>query len=500
MGNGFLGNRHAHPYAGRQPLGKSTTLAVPENAFQMSRSTLAAQPRPALFTIAWPLFSELLLGILVGLVGLSLASRSSDAASGAFALSNHVQATFFLLFRIVSVGVSVVITQNLGAGNRLAADQTARASLGACSWMGVITAAAVAASAGPLLRLMNAPDAVLVLALPFLRILALALALDALNAAMSAVMRAHLRTRDTLLNMMAMHSLHLLLCWPLMGGIGPLPPLGLRGFAIAMLASRAFGIALHLWLWRQRLGLVPKRRDWWTLHWPRLAPVLHIGLPGGAENVAYRLALMATIAMVAKMGSAALATHSYTMQLMNFILLCGLAIGFASEILVGHMVGAAALHEANQLVRKSLAIGIAVSTTLAIVMALTARWTLPLLTSDPQVIATAQTLLWITVLLEPGRTFNLVVINALRATGDARFPVAAGVLSMAFVMAGGAWLLGVHWGFGLAGVWFAYAADEWLRGLMMTARWHWRGWVPHARKTHRRVSSKRRQMQAALAA
>jgi Na+-driven multidrug efflux pump len=90
-----------------------------------------------------------------------------------------------------------------------------------------------------------------------------------------------------------------------------------------------------------------------------------------------------------------------------------------------------------------------------------------------------------------------VVINALRATGDARYPVAAGVLSMIVVMAGGAWLLGVHWGLGLAGVWWAYTADEWLRGLLMAARWHWRGWVPHARQTHRRVSAKRRQLQAA---
>jgi len=41
---------------------------------------------------------------------------------------------------------------------------------------------------------------------------------------------------------------------------------------------------------------------------------------------------------------------------------------------------------------------------------------------------------------------------------------------MLLVMAGGAWLLGVHWGLGLAGVWIAYAADEWLRGLLMVAQ------------------------------
>lgn len=452
-------------------------------------------PRPPLFAITWPLFTELLLGISVGLVGLWLASRMSDSASGAFALANNVQATFFLLFRIISVGVSVVITQNLGAGNREAADQTARASLGASTWLGLLTAVGVVAGAGPMLQLLNAPDEVLPLALPYLRLLALGLALDAFNASMASVMRAHLHARDALVNMLAMHTLHLLLCWPLMGGAGPFPALGLQGFALAMVISRAFGVGFHLWLWRRRLGLVPFARDWWQLRGRRLAPVLHIGLPGAAENIAYRLALMFTVALTAKMGATALATHTYTMQLMYFILLSGLAIGFASEILVGHMVGARELHAAHRMVRKSVGVGFVVSFLLSLAFALSAPWTMRLFTQDPQVIATAQTLLWICVLLEPGRTFNLVVINALRATGDATFPVAAGVASMVLVMAGGAWLLGVHWGFGLAGVWFAYAADEWLRGLVMAARWWRRGWVPHARATHRRVSAKRREMQ-----
>jgi Na+-driven multidrug efflux pump len=95
--------------------------------------------------------------------------------------------------------------------------------------------------------------------------------------------------------------------------------------------------------------------------------------------------------------------------------------------------------------------------------------------------------LWITVLLEPGRTCNLVIINALRAAGDARFPVAAGAASMLLVMAGGSWLLGVHFQMGLVGVWIAYALDEWLRGLTMAVRWFGHGWLAAARATRRRV-------------
>ena len=94
-------------------------------------------------------------------------------------------------------------------------------------------------------------------------------------------------------------------------------------------------------------------------------------------------------------------------------------------------------------------------------------------------------------LLEPGRALNLIVINALRATGDASFPVAAGAASMVLVMAGGSWLLGVYFELGLVGVWIAYALDEWTRGLIMCARWWRLGWLPAARATHRRVARQR---------
>ncbi|MEO8153099.1 MAG: MATE family efflux transporter [Rhizobacter sp.] len=456
----------------------------------MSSSEISA-PRPSLIALTWPLFAELVLGLLVGVAGLWLASRVSDTASGAFALSNHVQASFFLLFRIISLGVSVVITQNLGAGNRAGADEIARASLGASTWLGLGAAITVTVFAAPLLRALNAPPDVVPLATPYLQLLSIALALDAFNASMGAVMRAHMHTRDTLLNMVAMHSLHLAVCLPLMRGIGPLPPLGLAGFAVAAALSRAFGIAFHLLLWRWRLKLVPRAHDWWRMRWKRLAPVLHIGLPGAAENIVYRMAMLVTVALVARMGADALAVHSYTMQIMFFILVFGMAVGFASEILVGHLVGARKLHEAHRVVRKSLRWGLLVSSTASLMAALTAPWTLQLFTSDPHIIRQGTTLLWIAVLLEPGRTFNLVVINALRATGDARFPVVAGAASMIFVMAGGAWLLGVVFNLGLVGVWIAYAADEWVRGLIMCARWWQRGWVPAARATHWRVTRQR---------
>ena len=437
--------------------------------------------RPRLFSLAWPLFIELLLGIAVGMVGTLLAARVSDAAGAAFALANHVSATLFILFRIIGAGVSVVVTQSLGGGRRDQAKALSRAALGASSWIGGIAGGAALVGAGPLLRLMNAPAEVLPLALPFLMSLAPALLLDAWNAAMASVMRAHLRTRDTLAVLVTMQLVQLALAIPLMGW------LGLPGFALALVLSRALALGLHLWLWRARLDIYPAWGDWWRLPRRELAAVLHIGLPGAAENIVYRLAFMVSVAVAGQLGATALATHSYASQLMYFVLLFGLATGFAAEIVVGHMIGAGQLHAAHRLVRRALARGLVVSVAVATTAALAAPWLLRLFTADPGIIAAGTTLMWLTVILEPGRTFNLVVINALRAAGDARYPVLVGAGSMLVVLAGGSWLLGQVMGLGLVGIWIAYAADEWIRGLMMWRRWATHGWVPHARGVHRRL-------------
>lgn len=453
----------------------------------MSNARATPPGSPRLFTLAWPLFLELLLGMGVGLLGTALAARLSDNAGAAFALASHVLGMLFVLFRVVGAGVGVVVTQALGAQRRSAADALARAALGASTWVGGFTAVLALVSAGPMLRLLNAPPEVLPLAQPLLQWLAPALLLDAWNAAMASVMRAHLRTRDTLGVMIIMHVTHLLLAWPLMGGVGDWAGLGLPGYALALVAARTLALALHTLLWRSRLGLRPSAADWWRLRRHELAAMAHIGLPGAAENIAYRLCYMVSVAVAGWLGAQALATQAYAQQFVHIVLLFGLATGLSVEIVVGHLVGAGHLKQAHRLVRHALARGLLVSVWVATAVAMAAPWLLRLFTQDAQIIATATTLLWWTVLLEPGRTFNLVVINALRATGDARFPVLAGAASMVVVLAGGSWLLGVHLGLGLVGVWIAYAADEWLRGLLMWRRWARLAWVPHARRSRRRL-------------
>ncbi|MFH5184330.1 hypothetical protein ACHHV8_17750 [Paenibacillus sp. TAB 01] len=79
-------------------------------------------------------------------------------------------------------------------------------------------------------------------------------------------------------------------------------------------------------------------------------------------------------------------------------------------------------------------------------------------------------------LLEPARCLNIVIGEALRAAGDARFIVMTGVCIIWGLCVPCTYLLGIHWGFGLIGMWAVFVMDEGLRGLLLLYRWRSRAW------------------------
>jgi putative MATE family efflux protein len=436
--------------------------------------------RPSLNAVAAPIFGEFLLGMTVAMAGLYLASHTSDAAAGTFGLTQQVLETLFVVFRVLAIGLGVVVSQLLGSNRAEAARHTAYMALSASTWAGLLVIGLLVFGRGAILQALNAPAAVVPLAMGYMLLLAPAMLLEAYNLSMAAVLRAHLFARESLWIMVAMHGSHLLLAVLLMRGLGPWEGWGLGGYALAYLLSRAVGLWLHLRFWQRRMGLHPSRRHWWALSPGAIAPALRIGLPGAAQELAYRLAFMVSVAATARLGVAALATHSYTLQTLKYVLLISMAIGWGCEIMVGRMLGAGRLKEADAMVRKGVRNGMLASGSLALAAALGAPWIMRSFTQDATIISVAQQLLWLSVLLELGRVFNLVVIGSLRATGDVLFPVVASMASFVLVLGLGSYVLSRPWG--LYGVWLAYVVDECLRGALMWWRWRHRGWLPYARR------------------
>lgn len=180
---------------------------------------------------------------------------------------------------------------------------------------------------------------------------------------------------------------------------------------------------------------------------------------------------------IVSIGTYALTTKVYAQNLMMFIFLFSVAISQGTQIMIGHMIGARQYEDAYARCLKSLKIAIIISLCMAGIVSIAAEPLLGIFTSNEEIISSAKVLIYLTLLLEPGRSFNLVVINALRAAGDVKFPVYLGIASMWGVGVPLSYLLGITLELGLVGVWISFIADEWLRGLLMLRRWRTRTWI-----------------------
>lgn len=442
-----------------------------------------------LFAVTWPIFIEQLSHILPGIVDTFMVSHLGDSAVAGLAVASQIVSFCIILFSFVGVGSAVVLTHYLGAGDRAGADRVAATAIGLNFWLGVIISAGVAVFSEQLLRLLHLPPQLLPYALPFLALMGGSLFLESLNIAFAAVLRAHGHTREAMFIAIGMNVLNLILNTLLIFGLFGFPKLGVVGAALSTVISRTLACLAIAWMVRRQLKLRLHLDMLTRFSRDAVGRILRIGVPAAGEGLCWHSSFMVITYFVGQMGVTALATFSYAMQLSMIMMMLGLSIGIGTEIMIGHMIGAGQFDQAYRQLLRSLRVGLGVTLVSTVCVVLVAPWLFDMFTDNAAIVSGGAVLLRMSLLLEPGRTFNLVVINSLRATGDARFPVMMGAFSMWGVAVPLAWLLGLHLHWGLIGVWIAFTADEWVRGLTMYARWKSRVWETHARAVHAHVSA-----------
>lgn len=442
-----------------------------------------------LFAVTWPIFVEQLSHILPGIVDTFMVSHLGDSAVAGLAVANQIVSFCIILFSFVGVGSAVVLTHYLGAGDRAGAARVAGTAIGLNFWLGAAISAVVAVCSEQLLRLLHLPSELLPYARPFLALMGGSLFLESLNIAFAAVLRAHGHTREAMLVAIGMNVLNLILNTLLIFGLCGFPKMGVVGAALSTVISRTLACIAIAWMVRRQLKLHLHLGMVSRFCRESIGRILRIGIPAAGEALCWHSSFMVITYFVGQMGVVSLATFSYAMQLSMIMMMLGLSIGIGTEIMIGHMIGAGEFDQAYRQLLRSLRVGLGVTIISTLIVVLLAPWLFGMFTDNAAIVSGGALLLRMSLLLEPGRTFNLVVINSLRATGDARFPVMMGAFSMWGVAVPLAWLLGLHLHWGLIGVWIAFTADEWVRGLTMYARWKSRVWEKHARAVHAHVSN-----------
>lgn len=434
----------------------------------------------SLFAVTWPILVDSVLRMMLGTVDVFMLSRISDKATGAVGLANEIIYFCILMFGFVGIGTSVAVSQYIGAGREKEASRISAMAITMNLIFGILVSMTLLFFGETLLHLLKLDPEQIGIASHYLRIIGGFIWIEALSYAVSSVIRASGHTKSVMYVTLGVNLLHVTGNYLLIFGNLGFPEMGVTGAAISTVVSRFLGIIVLLVILYRRIPAPIRLKDYVTWKRSYAKQVLSVGLPAAGEHLAWQSQYLMIMSFVNMIGITALNTHVYVMNVSNYFMALALAIGAGTEIIVGQMVGAGEMKEAYRRLMKSVRISFILTFAVVGVAVIFRHGLIGLFTEDPAIIAAGASIFLLSLIIEPGRTFNMVIINSLRAAGDARFPVMMGVLSMWGVSVPLAYFLGVHLGFGLIGVWIAFTVDEWLRGLIMLLRWRSRAWEKKA--------------------
>ncbi|MGD6965347.1 MATE family efflux transporter [Rossellomorea vietnamensis] len=429
----------------------------------------------SLYALTWPIFVEIFLHMLMGNADTLMLSQYSDDSVAAVGVSNQVLSLIIVMFGFVATGTSILVSQNLGADKITSAREVAVVSLIINLAFGFLLSVLIFAFNGQILSLMDIPQELRSEASTYLTIVGGFSFIQALIMTAGATLRSYEFTKDAMYITIGMNILNVIGNYLFIFGPFGIPVLGVEGVSISTVVSRTIGlIAISFVLVKRIPGIFSVNRLFPVQH---IKDLLRIGIPSAGEHLSYNGSQMAITYFIAILGTEALTTKVYAQNLMMFIFLFALAISQGTQIMIGHMIGRKDFQSAYERCIKSLKTSIIISLGMAVIFALFSEPLLRIFTSNDDIIYLGSILIWLTIILEPGRSFNLVVISSLRAAGDVKFPVYVGILSMWGVSVFLSYLLGIVFGLGLIGVWISFIADEWLRGLIMLRRWRSKVWM-----------------------
>ena len=422
------------------------------------------------------IFIETLLRMFLGNVDTFMLSHYSDNAVGAVGIANQVNFMLMLIYAVSSTGILITISQYLGANQRKKAVEAANTALLLNFIFGLILSGGIVIFAKPLLRLINTPVELMDYASTYLRIVGSVSFIQALLTTTAAIIRSFGKTKVSMYVTMGMNIVNVIGNSLFLYGFFGLPVLGVTGVAISTAVSQTLAFFLVFFVIMKKIDIKTSFKSLFSFRKDLAKQIIAIGLPSAAESGAYQVSQLVITAMINTMGAIAVSTKIYTMNILWFVMLFGISLGQGTQIIVGHHVGARENDRAYKACLRSLKVSLVIAAIMSTVIAVFGKTLVSILTSNEDIIQMAGKLLWYSILLELGRVFNLVVVNALKASGDATFPAVAGIISPWFTSVLFCYLLGIKMNWGLVGVWIGLMSDEWLRGVIALYRWKTRIW------------------------
>jgi putative MATE family efflux protein len=278
--------------------------------------------------------------VIVGLIG-------ADAVA-AVGLSNSIAAVALLLYASTGVGAGVMVARAFGRKEMDEVSQIASAGQALSGVLGLFTALLLVTFSQPVLQAVGADSKLVLSANSYFQLYSFSIAPMILSAVTSGVFRSLNSPKTPLLITSLAVMLNTLLCFVLVLGFGPIPPLGVAGAGWATLVSQtARCLALVIFLYTGKKGV------YWVWPWPvsKIGPtaskLLRLTGPIALSEVLWGLSTFAYAVVFTRLGTKELAASQIVLSLENIFIVASAGLAPAAVAVIGQALGESSLPKAK---------------------------------------------------------------------------------------------------------------------------------------------------------
>lgn len=432
--------------------------------------------------LTFPIAMEQFFRILVSSVDTMMLSSYSNEAVAAVGMTSQYAFFLNLIFSVICTGCTIVLAQYIGANkDKKELNQIAQACTVMITGVSILIMLLVFFGTGPLLNCYQLEDSVRHYAWQYFVIYGGAFCFfNAFSLLQGAILRSYGYTSEAMIVSIVANVVNVLgNALSLYGWFG-LPVIGVPGVAAASGFSMVVSCILFAYFIRRRKDVAYTFKGIFKVPSFIYKLILSVGVPTAGESLSYNISQIVIMAMISTLGTNAMSAQVYTQTIVRFVFAIAVAIGNATQIKAGYLVGAKQSDVAYKKIFQYQLVATACSMVLILLVNLIKNPIISIFTDIPDLHALVSTLLVYSIYIEFGRSLNLIEVGALKGAGDVKFPVLYGIFSNWGIMVLGSYILGLKCGLGLVGFWLGIGTDETTRGIVMLLRWKSKRWQKHA--------------------
>ena len=433
------------------------------------------QLRMNIFHIVWPVFIEVLLGSLFGMVDMMMVGRISEHAAQAVSAVGMTNQPVFLglsFVQALNVGGTAIIARYYGAKKYKNISLVLKHVMLLAMLGFVIPISVLMILLAPdVLAFLGADSSVIEVGSGYFRVIMIGFVFQSFSFTMTAALRGIGETKIPMRNNVIANSLNVLGNAVLIYGLFGFPVLGVTGAAISTALSNVIAMSLNLrYVLSKKSVLYLDFKEKFEFRFEMMKDLIRIGLPTALEQLALRVGIISFLNIVSGLGTNIYAAHQISLNILNLTYSPAQAFGITASTLMGQSLGAKNEQLARMYTRMCQRIGFVIAIGMSLFIFFGSKILAEFYSTDTEIIRNTMIALTIVAFVQPFQSHQLITSGALRGAGDTVWPLIAIFVGSIVIRVSLGFVFVNLLGLGLAGAWYAVFIDQFIRWLIILFR------------------------------